>query len=445
MLYPDEPSSDSLFYRKSHHRLRAWLRSFLEADIFPYTQKWEDEGKVPKEAYDRMAQKGLLFPFVPRKYRNGANLPIGIDDDEWDLFHSMVINEELARAPANGPIWALTSGNNIGCPPIRDFGSEEQRMEYLPRVYKGEISFCLAITEPGAGSDVANISTTALVDSADASYLVVNGRKKWITNGLFADYATTLVRTSDSKDTSSLSLLIVPLKTSSDSRPAGLTIRWIPVSGLKSSGTALIVFKDVRVPRKNIIGKVGTGFSMVMRNFNPERLALSSTAIVLARTCLSDSLSHAMRRETFGKALIENQVIRAKIAGMVRTLESARAWYESIVWEIEQFATRAAGPNGKDYPAAFADSQIAYRIALLKVQAGRALELLVREAQQIFGGAGTTREGVGAVVEQISRDMRVWVVGGGSEEILDDLGVRLMLASMHRNSETTMKNGKAKL
>ncbi|KAL5536566.1 hypothetical protein ACEPAF_388 [Sanghuangporus sanghuang] len=404
--------------------------------IFSLTRK---NGR--NKAYDLLAQKGLLFPTLDKKYRGGRPLPANIEDDEWDLFHSMIINEECARSPANGPIWALSSGNNIGCPPIRDFGSEEQRLEYLPKVYNGQISFCLAITEPGAGSDVANISTTASPDPSDPSCLIVSGRKKWITNGLFADFATTLVRTSmsSSKDTRGLSLLVIPLKTASGSRPLGVSIRWIPVSGLKASGTALIAFKDVRVPRKNIIGREGDGFAMVMRNFNPERLALACSGLVLAQTCLSEALNHAARRQTFGKSLIRNQVIRAKIANMTRALESTRAWYESIVWEIEQAAVSSYGPNGKNYVTAFADPSIASRIALLKVQAGRTLELLVREAQQIFGGAGTTREGVGAVVEQISRDMRVWVVGGGSEEILDDLAVRLMLAGLGPSGKTDAK------
>ena len=150
-----------------------------------------------------------------------------------------------------------------------------------------------------------------------------------------------------------------------------MNIRWVPVSGLKASGTALIVFKDVRVPRENIIGQEGNGFAMVMRNFNPERLALACSGLTLARTCLSEALTHATRRQTFGKPLIKNQVIRAKIANMTRTLESTRAWYESIVWRIEQAAARNSGAGGKNYAAAFADPGIASQVALLKVQAGR--------------------------------------------------------------------------
>ncbi|PAV20188.1 acyl- dehydrogenase [Pyrrhoderma noxium] len=435
---------DSLYRGGSHRRLRTWIREFLEKEIFPDVLKWEAEGVVPREVYGLMARKGLLLPTLPRKYRNGENLPADVPDHEWDLFHTVLINEELCRSPAVGTIFALTGGNNIGCPPILNYGSEEQKEYYLPKVREGKISFCLAVTEPGAGSDVAGISTTATPDPQDPSVFIVNGNKKWITNGTFADYATMLVRTSTSSSTSAhestrtLSLLIVPLKTSSGSHPPGVTIRPIHVSGLSTSGTAMISLRDVRVPRKNVIGKEGEGFGMVMGNFNPERLMLASSALVLARTCLVDAWGHAMRRKTFGKKLVGNQVIRAKLASMTRALESTYAWYERIVFEIEQAAGRLdlTKDGTKDYAAVYSQPEVGARLALLKVQAGKTLEYLSREAQQILGGAGMTRDGVGARVEQISRDTRVFVVGGGSEEILDDLGVRLAMLSLKRTKGT---------
>ena len=160
-----------------------------------------------------------------------------------------------------------------------------------------------------AGSDVSGISTTAITDPDDPSTFLVSGHKKWITTGLFADYATMLVRTSkDIEGMNGLSLLIVPLKTATGGRPSGVTIRAIRVSGLSASGTALISLQGVRVPKKNIIGKEGNGFAMVLGNFNPERLSLAITALTLARSCLADSWEHAMRRRTFGKPLISNQV-----------------------------------------------------------------------------------------------------------------------------------------
>ncbi|TDL19595.1 acyl-CoA dehydrogenase [Rickenella mellea] len=387
----------SPFYRDSHHRLRLHLREYLETKLFPHAFEWEQRGL-----------RRLLIPGLPPKYRCGKSLPGDIPDEEWDLFHSMIVSDEFHRCPHMGVMWGLTSGNTIGCPPIINFGNEEQKSKYLPQVCNGELRFCLAITEPEAGSDVAGIRTTATLDSSGQFY-VVSGQKKWITNGLWADYATTAVRTGGS-GASGISVLIIPLKDT-----PGVSVRRMMNSGLHASGSTFIVFSDVRVPRANLIGRENGGFKIIMANFNPERLSLATGALRLARTCYSEAYAHALRRKTFGKPLMENQIIRAKFASMARHIETCYSWIEQLIFHMQ------------NTPRAEEDPQLGARLALAKVQAGKTLELCCREAQQIFGGLGVNKEGLGAVVEQISRDMRVWVVGGGSEEIMDEQGMRLVM------------------
>ncbi|KIJ38426.1 hypothetical protein M422DRAFT_176444 [Sphaerobolus stellatus SS14] len=318
--------------------------------------------------------------------------------------------EETIRCPYTGVSWGLGGGNSIGCPPILNFGTEEQKMEYLPRVHSGEIRFCLGITEPEAGSDVAGIRSTAVL-SADKTHYIVNGAKKWITNGLWSDYVTTAVRTGR-PGIEGISLLIVPLNA------PGVTRRRIQNSGLYASGSTYIGLSDVKVPVRNLIGKENEGFKIIMSNFNPERLSLAVGSLRLARTCYEEAWRHALTRKTFGNSLMANQVIRAKFANMTRAIESCRAWVEQIVYQMQ---------HQKD---AANDPQIGAKLALAKVQAGKVLEMCCREAQQVFGGLGMSKEGKGHIVEQISRDLRVYVVGGGSEEILDDLGIRLMLSKL---------------
>lgn len=339
---------------------------------------------------------------MPDKYR----APGQAKTDEMDIFHAIILQEEAHRCPCTGVIWGMYAGHGIGLSPVLYFGSEEQKQRFLPSASEAKERWCLGITEPEAGSDVAGIRTTAVL-SDDKRYYTVSGSKKWITGGLWADYMTAAVRTGpiDSR-ASGISLLVIPLDS------PGVKRRRINVSGLRASGSTFFELKDVKVPVGNLIGKEGHGFKYVMANFNPERFNLAVMSIRLARNCIEEAWKHAMARKTFGKPLMSHQIIRAKFASMIRAVESCHAWIEEIAWHI------------KTTPNAYEQASVGARIALVKVQAARVLESCVREAQMIFGGLGMTRDGKGKVVEQLSRDMRVFVVGGGSEEILDDLSIR---------------------
>ena len=310
----------------------------------------------------------------------------------FTLFHSLVQSEELARPGAGGIIAALLN-LGIGLPPILALGSEELKRRIAPPVLAGETILCLGITEPGGGSDVANLKTRA--ERKGASY-IVNGAKTLITAGIRADYITLAVRTGG-PGFGGISLLLVELD-----RP-GISRTPLAKMGWHSSDTATIHFDDVEVPVENLIGPENGGFAGIMRNFNGERLGMSQQAAAYARICFEDALDWARGRETFGLPLVQRQVIRHKLADMLRRINATQAWIDQCAWAVI---------NEKAFPG---------DLALLKVQATQTMEFCAREACQILGGASFVR---GSRIERIYREVRVMAIGGGSEEIMFDLASR---------------------
>ncbi|KAJ5980836.1 hypothetical protein N7481_008134 [Penicillium waksmanii] len=371
------------YYTDLHHNLRAWVRDYVDTSIAPYAAEWEAAGQVPESVRRRHCELGfsIVHPLTTEENAAGLSLPGNVPRDKWDTWCSLIVSDELTRVGYVGVIWGLGGGNGIGCPPVAKFGTPEQQKRWLPGVAKGDIRFCLGITEPDAGSDVANIRTTAI---RDGDHYVVNGAKKWITNGLWADYCTAAVRTGGA-GRSGISLLVIPLAA------PGVTRRRMFNSGVNASGSTFIELDDVRVPVGNLIGEENKGFALIMSNFNPERLALAY----------------------FRLSLIQKDAIQSKIFKFGLMIEPAYAFMEQLVNILELT---------KDRPVD--DVKIGGMTALLKVMSTRALEKSVREAQQIFGGAGYNKAGKGARVEQISRDARVHVVGGGSEEIMQKLALQ---------------------
>ncbi|KAH7063488.1 acyl-CoA dehydrogenase/oxidase [Macrophomina phaseolina] len=410
--------SASPYYTDSHRKLQREVREYVDTHIAPFAQEWEAQGSVPHEVLARHAELGYaaasIYPLAA-EYISGR-LPGNIPPKEWDGFHDLIFIDEIARCGYLGVIWALSCGNSIGVPPLLNFGSEEQKRRFLPDVLTGRTRFCLGVTEPDAGSDVAGLTTVA---ERDGDHYVVNGSKKWITNGIFADYCTAAVRTGG-PGKSGVSALIIPLKTK------GVTCKKIDNSGVLASGSTYIEFDDVRVPIADLLGQENRGFEIIMSNFNHERLWLACTSLRMARVCAEDAYKHAVSRETFGKKLIENQVIRSKISSFGRSIDSAYAWMEQLVFIAEE-----AKKSGRD-PA------IGGLFANLKVLAGNTLEHVNREAQQIMGGLGYSKNGRGARIEQISRDVRVMVVGGGSEEILAELAVNQEMKTMASLSKSKL-------
>lgn len=197
------------YYTAKHHKLRAFVRDYVNTTLLPHAQEWETAGQVPEEIRLKHCSLGfsIVHPIKDPSHTGGVKLPAGIPYDEWDVWCGVIVGDEFSRLGWCGVTWGLGGGNGIGCPPISRFGTEAQRQKWLPKVARGEIRFCLGITEPEGGSDVANIQTTA---ERRGDVYVVNGRKKWITNGLWCDYCTTAVRTGGPGH-GGISLLVVPL------------------------------------------------------------------------------------------------------------------------------------------------------------------------------------------------------------------------------------------
>ncbi|KXS18505.1 acyl-CoA dehydrogenase NM domain-like protein [Gonapodya prolifera JEL478] len=395
----------SPYYNDSHRKVRAATRAFVEKELMPYIHEWDEAKKIPKEVYLKCAKAGILgacagapWPEVARELPTPGNVAY----DEWDAFHELIVHDELSRVGSGGVVWGIC-GLGIGLPPVVNFASDELKKKVIPPVLRGEKHICLCITEPYAGSDVANIKTTAKL-TEDGKHLIVNGEKKWITNGVFADYFTVAVRTGG-EGMGGISILLIE-------RGPGVTTRQMNCSGMWASGTAYVTFEDVKVPVENMIGKMNKGFKIIMANFTHERMGIVIEANRFSRVCYEEASKYAHKRRTFGKKLVEHPVIRAKLANMAHRIEACHAWMESLIAQTQYM------------PHVLAAIRLGGPVALLKANATQTFEYCAREAAQIFGGLSYTRGGQGEKVERLVREVRAYAIPGGSEEIMLDLGIR---------------------
>ena len=396
----------SPYYKESHKRLRIWARQTIESEIMPYCYEWDTKGKCPPSVYKKFGSIGFLSGLTGHGWPKESPVPppAGISPEEWDPFHELILGDELARIGSSGIGAVLTLGPSIALPPIIHFGTKEMKDQIISSVLAGDKSICLAITEPYAGSDVANLKCSATLTN-DANHYLVNGEKKWITNGMWADYFVVAARTGES-GMNGISLLLL------EKGMPGLSVRPVICQGNACAGTAYVMLENVLVPKKNIIGKLNKGFQAIMFNFNHERLGIAISAIRYSRVCYELAMKYSNSRKTFGVKLFEHGVIRNKLGHMVRQIEASTAWLESIVYQSTLLSPQQA------------TIQLGGQIALLKAQASVTMEYCAREASQILGGISYTKGGVGERVERIYRDVRSMAIPGGSEEIMLDLGVR---------------------
>lgn len=370
-------------FTEEHHAWRAALRRFVDTEIMPFAEEWDEAGAIPTSLWPKAAAVGLLGFGYPEAFG-------GVPGDSW---HAWIVNEELARIGAGG-IPASLMVHGIGLPPVLNWGSEAMQKAVAPGVLRGERWISLGITEPGGGSDVASLTTTAVREGDE---YVVNGSKTYITGGMRANWVSTAVRTGG-PGARGVSMLLIPADAEGFSRtPLERKMGWW------ASDTATLYFDNVRVPADNLIGDENEGFKVIMTNFNNERMGMAAAMEASARVCLEEAVNWARARQTFGQRLADHQVIRHKIAQMKQKLNATQAYIRLCYESIE-----AGRPNPAD-------------IALLKVQASEVMEFCAREAMQILGGVGYMR---GNRVERIYREVRVNAIGGGSEEIMRDLASR---------------------
>ncbi|KAF8855110.1 acyl-CoA dehydrogenase-like protein [Acephala macrosclerotiorum] len=401
--YSGRPSP---YYNASHVKLRDWARKWTEENVAGKEEEWEKVGKIPDDVYEKCARDGLLVPiaFGSRIPKEWGHYPIaaGIPASEWNGFHDFILWDELFRGAPS--ISSQFIGLVVGAPPMKMYASPELQQKILPEILTGKKRICLAITEPSAGSDVKNIETEA-VKTKDGKYYVVNGEKKWITNGIFSDYFMTTVRTGG-PGAAGMSMLLIPR-----SLP-GIQTRKIEIGGGSMTATTYITFEDVHVPSSYLVGQEGMGFKYTMSNFNHERLWIAFQALRWSRICLEDAMSWCQKREAFGKTLIEQPVVRHKFGHMARQVDALQSWIESLIYELDHLS-HAEGSR-----------LLGGATALLKVEAGIIGKYIADESQKLMGGLGLTKTGQGARIEAIARAIPTLIVPGGSEDVLLDLGVR---------------------
>lgn len=384
----------SPYYHGGHKAFRAKVRQFVEEEIKPNVDKWIETG-YPLSLHTRAYELGIQGIIYPVEY--GGTKPA-----DFDAFYELILADELSRVGGGG-VLGQAAINSMALPPILNFGSDHIKNMVARDVITGKKQISLAISEPYAGSDVAALRTTA---KRVGDHYIVEGTKKWITGGLIADFLTTAVRTGD-EGMSGLSLLLI------DRHAPGVKVRKMPTQFDNSHNTTFIEFDNVKVPAQNLIGEEGMGFMYIVHNFNHERFIISAGTIRLSRLCYEEALTYSLSRKTFGKRLADHQIIRFKLAEMVRQIESAQDSLERIAFQFS-----------KGVP----DQRLGGQCALLKVQASKTFEYCAREASQIFGGNSIVKEGRGKLVERMYREVRASAIPGGSEEILLDFALRQVIS-----------------
>ncbi len=373
-------------YTAAHEDFRATVRQFVEREIAPHVNDWDEAAErgeyFPRALYKKAADLGLLAIGYPEAYG-------GI---EADNLYRLIVSEETAKAGSGGVLASLFS-HTIGLPPVVALGSQALKQRIVPEVLSGDKIAALAITEPGGGSDVAAIRTTARLEGGE---WVLNGEKVFITSGLRADWITVAVRTGG-PGASGLSLIAVP------GDAPGLSRTPLRKMGWWASDTAHLRFDGCRVPHDHLIGEEGAGFRAIMTNFNTERLTLAVGAWAFAKVCYDDALDWARQRKTFGAPLIERQVIRHKLVDMQMKIASCQPWLEQLAQKLDA---------GDHSPRTVAE------LCMLKNHTTQTMQFCADQAVQILGGMGFMR---GTRVERIYREVKVMMIGGGAEEIMKEL------------------------
>jgi acyl-CoA dehydrogenase len=370
-------------FTAEHEELRASVRRFVSKEIAPHVEDWEEAREFPRELFARCGELGFLGLKFPEEYGGQGGTYV----------HEAIWIEELSRSGGSGGVAAgLNAHAQIAMPPVFNFGTEEQRRRWIVPGIRGELVGALGITEPGAGSNVADIRTTA---SRVPGGYVVNGSKTFITNGARADFLVSAVKTNPDGGHHGLSFLVLERE-----MPGYEVTRKLEKMGWHSSDTGELSLTDVEVPEENLLGEENQGFYLIMANFQWERLAMALGAVGGMQKVFEATLAYAKEREAFGRPIGRFQAIRHKFAEMATRIEASRA--------LTYHALRL-----------FADGVDATReVTMAKLLTQRALLEIADECLQIHGGYGYVRE---YGIERAVRDARLGPIGGGTDEIMKEI------------------------
>jgi alkylation response protein AidB-like acyl-CoA dehydrogenase len=364
-----------------HEQLRESIRAFVDREVVPHVGEWE-ETTFPDAIVRRMGELGFLGLSMPEEYGGQGG----------DYFANIVLAEEVARAGSGGFLMGLSVHTDMVMPPILEFGMDEQKRRYLIPGIAGEQVYALGITEPGAGSDVAAIATRAVRDGDD---WVINGSKTYITNGARAGMIMLVAKTDPDAGYDGFTIFLVPMDT-----PGVIREQKLEKMGMHASDTVLLAFQDVRVPDDAVLGEVGRGFRQIMWELQAERAIAAAGCLAYAQYAFDITLEYALERRTFGRTLGTHQAIRHKFARMAIELEATRRLI---------YATAA------DYAAGAYNVR---EISMAKLKASQVAWMVADECVQIHGGAGYMKE---YPVERVMRDLRLYRIGAGADEIMLDV------------------------
>ena len=366
-------------FTETHEQLRDTVAKFVANDINPYVDEWEAADQFPShEVFKKMGDLGLLGLRYPEEY-GGAGL---------DMTYSLVLAEELGMIDCGGVPMAIGVQTDMCTPALARFGSDELRKQFLAPAIAGDMVGCLGVSEPGGGSDVAAVKTTAKSDGDD---YIINGTKMWITNGLKADWCCLLANTSEGKPHESKSLIMVPMDL------PGIEKQKIHKIGMHSSDTAQLFFDDVRVPKRYRIGDEGAGFIYQMLQFQEERIYGAASSLKNLDKQIDLTIEYTRDRQAFGQSLLDNQTIHFRLAELRTEVELLR----SLVYRcVDDFV------EGKD---------ITKLASMAKLKCGRLAREVSDSCLQFWGGMGYTADNL---VSRSFRDGRLISIGGGADEIM---------------------------
>lgn len=373
---------------EDHEALRATIRKWIENDVNPYVDEWEEAQIFPAhKVFKRAGDLGLLGIDKPEQF-GGMGL---------DYTFNAVLAEELGLIKAGGVPMAIGVQTDMATPALARHGSDELRAEYLAPAITGDIVFCLGVSEVGSGSDVASIKTTAIKDGDD---YIINGGKMWTTSGTQADVCCLLANTSDDPAHKNKSLIIMPMDT-----PGVSVARKIRKVGMHSSDTAQLYFDNVRVPRRNLIGQEGMGFIYQMQQFQAERLWGAFSTLGSLQRAIDSTIDYTRERKAFGKSILDNQWVQFKLAEYQAELDVLRA----ACWQGAHAVAR-----GEDV------SRLA---TTCKLKAGRLAREIADGCLQFWGGMGFTEE---VEISRIWRDGRLTSIGAGADEVMLQILTKMM-------------------
>ena len=378
-------------FAEQHELFRASLRAFLDKEIAPHVEAWEEAGRLPRWIWPRMGALGFLGVEYDERYGGaGADLPT-----------TMVLHEECARIRSGSFAMAVGVHTDMASPHLYWTGSEALKERYLPPICRGEMLTAIAVTEPGGGSDVAAIRTRAVRDGGE---YVLNGAKMFITNGATADLFFVAARVeagADERRHRGISMFLVERD-----RPGFTVSRTLDKMGMRASDTAELVFQDLRVPADHLLGREGVGFYEVMRVFQRERLVAGLHAVAMSERALEDTIRYVRERHAFGGPLADKQALRHRLADAATLVEAARAL---------TYATCLKYQTGAD---------VVRDVSMVKLFTGEMVNRVAYECVQLHGGYGYMRE---FPVERFARDARLLSIGGGTSEIMRDIIAKTLL------------------